>query len=150
MSASAWNEDRIARLKTLWTDGQSATQVARDLGNGITRNAVLGKVHRLRLSADRPTPAAQAVVRPASPPPRRDAGQAPLAEVATGGDPCAVTLLAVGRRQCRWPLGDPDAAGLNVCGRPVSRGVYCKPHGGMAYRPVRDTPETLERLARLN
>jgi len=45
----AWTEDRVERLKKLWGDGQSASQIAKELG-GVTRNAVIGKVHRLGLS----------------------------------------------------------------------------------------------------
>ena len=54
MTASAWTEDRVGRLKTLWHEGQTAEQIARDLANGITRCAVLGKVYRMGLSAGRP------------------------------------------------------------------------------------------------
>ena len=51
----AWTEDRVEMLKQLWTDGLSASQIARKMG-GVTRNAVIGKVHRLGLSG-RATPA---------------------------------------------------------------------------------------------
>src|SRR6476661_1571500 len=44
-----WNEERVELLKKLWTEGLSASQIAAELG-GITRNAVIGKVHRLGLS----------------------------------------------------------------------------------------------------
>ena len=46
MSQLGWSEDRVDRLKVLWADGLSASQVAKQLG-GVTRNAVIGKVHRL-------------------------------------------------------------------------------------------------------
>ncbi|WP_366558457.1 GcrA family cell cycle regulator [Phenylobacterium sp.] len=46
MSQLGWSEDRVERLKVLWADGLSGSQVAKQLG-GITRNAVIGKVHRL-------------------------------------------------------------------------------------------------------
>ena len=45
----AWTEDRVEKLKTMWTDGNSSSQIAKALG-GVTRNAVIGKVHRLGLS----------------------------------------------------------------------------------------------------
>ena len=45
----AWNDERVATLKKLWLDGLSASQIAKQLG-GVTRNAVIGKVHRLGLS----------------------------------------------------------------------------------------------------
>ena len=45
----AWTEDRVEKLKTMWTGGNSASQIAKALGD-VTRNAVIGKVHRLGLS----------------------------------------------------------------------------------------------------
>src|SRR5690606_27423994 len=45
----SWTDDRVEQLKTMWTEGQSASQIAKALG-GVTRNAVIGKVHRLGLS----------------------------------------------------------------------------------------------------
>ena len=46
----SWTEDRVELLKKLWTEGLSASQIAGRLGSGVTRNAVIGKVHRLNLS----------------------------------------------------------------------------------------------------
>ena len=46
----AWTEDRVAILTKLWMEGLSAAQIAVKLGEGVTRNAVIGKVHRLKLS----------------------------------------------------------------------------------------------------
>jgi GcrA cell cycle regulator len=44
-----WTDERVETLKTMWAEGKSASQIAKELG-GITRNAVIGKVHRLGLS----------------------------------------------------------------------------------------------------
>jgi GcrA cell cycle regulator len=44
-----WTDERVETLKRMWTEGQSASQIAKELG-GVTRNAVIGKVHRLGLS----------------------------------------------------------------------------------------------------
>src|SRR6516164_8441750 len=49
MTQVNWSEDRVEQLKNLWTEGLSASQIARALG-GVTRNAVIGKVHRLGLA----------------------------------------------------------------------------------------------------
>ncbi len=46
----AWTDDRVSVLKKLWMEGLSASQIAVELGEGVTRNAVIGKVHRLKLS----------------------------------------------------------------------------------------------------
>ncbi|MBI2260854.1 MAG: GcrA cell cycle regulator [Caulobacterales bacterium] len=154
MTASAWTEDRVGRLKTLWHEGQTAEQIARDLANGITRCAVLGKVYRMGLSAGRPTASAKAARRaPTTAPPSR--ARPPVSpRPCIGPEPMpekgVATLLSVRRHQCRWPLGDPLAASFSLCGREVAKGAYCASHAQIAYRPGRETPQSLERLARLN
>ena len=45
----SWTDERVETLKKMWSEGQSASQIAKELG-GVTRNAVIGKVHRLGLS----------------------------------------------------------------------------------------------------
>src|SRR2546430_17722184 len=54
-----WTDERVETLKKLWTDGLSASQIAAELG-GITRNAVIGKVHRLGLSGRAKSPSSAA------------------------------------------------------------------------------------------
>jgi GcrA cell cycle regulator len=49
MSEMSWTDERVETLKSMWSDGKSASQIAKELG-GVTRNAVIGKVHRLGLS----------------------------------------------------------------------------------------------------
>jgi len=67
----SWTDERVELLKKLWMDGLSASQIAGELGGGVTRNAVIGKVHRLKLSA-RAKPASSAPrPRPASRPSAR-------------------------------------------------------------------------------
>ncbi|MEM9755711.1 MAG: GcrA family cell cycle regulator [Pseudomonadota bacterium] len=67
----SWTDERVETLKRMWTEGQSASQIAKELG-GVTRNAVIGKVHRLGLSNRTGAPAGKA---------------APEAEVATAAAP---------------------------------------------------------------
>ena len=152
MTASAWTEDRIDRLKTLWLEGQTAEQIARDLANGITRSAVLGKVYRMGLSAERtaspprpgrPPRAARAPSERPAPAPRSSVEPEPSEEIGIA------TLLSVRRLECRWPLGDPREPAFALCGRGVARGAYCAWHAEIAYRPVRETPQALARLAGL-
>ena len=52
----SWTEERVERLSRLWLEGRSASQIAGELGEGVTRNAVIGKVHRLGLSGRDPAP----------------------------------------------------------------------------------------------
>jgi len=154
MSAT-WTDERVETLARLWKDGLSASQIARSLG-GVTRNAVIGKVHRLGLSG-RAAPSAPGARR-AKPkrerrlrimrvvPPVR--AQMPaagaLAPVPVEG---LASILTVRRGQCRWPIGEPGQEGFCVCGRRATRGAYCAPHGALAYRA---TPrDHLLKLARL-
>ncbi len=73
----SWTDERVELLKKMWSEGQSASQIAKELG-GVTRNAVIGKVHRLGLSnrAGSP-PAADAKPEPAKQPAKPKAAAAP-------------------------------------------------------------------------
>ena len=51
----AWTDERVEKLRELWDKGLSASQIAKELGEGVTRNAVIGKAHRMGL-ASRPSP----------------------------------------------------------------------------------------------
>ncbi len=56
----SWTDERVERLSTLWLEGRSASQIATELGEGVSRNAVIGKVHRLGLSGRATPPATEA------------------------------------------------------------------------------------------
>ncbi|MDB5473604.1 MAG: GcrA cell cycle regulator [Devosia sp.] len=74
--SAGWTDERVETLKKLWMEGLSASQIAGELGQGVTRNAVIGKVHRLKLSARAKPTNTAARARPAAPrpAPRRPAG----------------------------------------------------------------------------
>ena len=61
----AWTDEIVEQLKQHWIDGKSASQIAGLLGNGVTRNAVIGKVHRLGLAGRAKSPSSAASRRPA-------------------------------------------------------------------------------------
>lgn len=145
VARDTWTDDRVQTLSKLWREGQSASQIARDLGHGITRNAVIGKVHRLGLSgrsAPRLPGAGRADQRRerrgriprrlsaprALPPPAAPATDLPLPDIGLA------SVVSVRRGQCRWPMGDPLAEDFCLCGRPVERGAYCAAHGALAYK----------------
>ncbi len=99
----SWTDERVELLKKLWNEGHSASQIAKELG-GVTRNAVIGKVHRLGLSnrngpEPEPAPAAAAKPEPA-PAPSRPAS--PVVDLAQ-----AKAERAAGRPQ---PEAAPQAA----------------------------------------
>lgn len=145
MTASAWTPDRVERLKALWLEGRSADEIARALNGGLSRSAVLGKVHRLGLSAGRPARAGPATPRVKRLRERRAGPPAEVERPSVASSPPRGLreddlptgerdLLALRRDQCRWPYGEPET-GLSFCGRPVARGAFCRDHAEVAYRP---------------
>jgi len=145
-----WTDERVELLKKLWQDGLSASQIAKQLG-GVTRNAVIGKVHRLGLSG-RATPSKPARTVFKAPRPARPAAAAPsaprrLAEpVAHQAPPTPVryvdeapgsaTVLTLGAHMCKWPIGDPSLDSFTFCGRRSGEGPYCMEHSQVAYQPT--------------
>lgn len=140
MTQANWSDDRVEQLKTLWIEGLSASQIARTMG-GVTRNAVIGKVHRLGLAGragparvERPrVPSAPKVpsLRPQVPAvPVVEEDPLPLA------DGNFATVLTISDRMCRWPIGDPSASAFHFCGRaPKAGSPYCEAHARKAYQP---------------
>jgi GcrA cell cycle regulator len=139
MTQANWTDDRVDQLKSLWTEGLSASQIARALG-GVTRNAVIGKVHRLGL-AGRTTPARNERPRLPSAPrvnvrPRIPAPPIVEEEPLTLEDGNFATVLTITEHMCRWPIGDPADGEFHFCGRKTKPGSpYCEAHARMAYQP---------------
>lgn len=143
-----WTLEREETVKKLWLDGLSASQIAKQLG-GVTRNAVIGKVHRLGLSGraapSHPTRTAFKAPRPprpisAAPPRPRELAPTivtivpspkPIVEL-----PGTATVLTLSAHMCKWPIGDPASTDFTFCGRrSVDEGPYCVDHARMAYQP---------------
>ena len=151
----SWTDERVTTLKKLWLDGLSASQIAKQLG-GVTRNAVIGKVHRLGLSGraapSQPARPAFKAPRPARPAattmpsaPRRVVAAEPAALPAVAQQPSvpafraeepgSATVLTLGAHMCKWPIGEPSTDGFTFCGRRSSEGPYCGEHARIAYQP---------------
>jgi GcrA cell cycle regulator len=134
-----WTDERVEQLKSLWTEGLSASQIARVLG-GVTRNAVIGKVHRLGL-AGRASPSR--VERPRMPmvpkiSMRAHQPEPPVVEEdpITMDDGNFVTVLTISNSMCRWPIGDPSETEFHFCGhKPKTGSPYCEAHARKAYQP---------------
>ena len=160
-----WTDDRVELLKKLWADGLSASQIASRLG-GVTRNAVIGKVHRLGLAGRATTS------RSRTPRPRNRISHLPLrptrVQYRTHGNTALkpvfmpveqptvalavvptvlpeldapealrVHLLDLREHMCRWPIGDPQDDGFHFCGRQKATGIsYCDHHAMQAFQPV--------------
>ena len=132
----SWTDDRVELLKKLWKKGHSASQIAEELG-GVTRNAVIGKAHRLGLSS-RPSPVKKpaeakkkAKAAPAKPKKKKPAAAKPAPEA----EPEVVTILSLTERMCKWPVGHPGDDDFHFCGLKSMTGQpYCTYHAAMAYQ----------------
>src|SRR3954465_6555167 len=146
-----WTDERVELLKKLWQDGLSASQIAKQLG-GVTRNAVIGKVHRLGLSG-RATPSKPARTVFKAPRPARPVSVAPSAPPRISTEPVmreqptpiryveeapgTATVLTLGAHMCKWPIGDPALDTFTFCGRrSEEHGPYCHEHACVAYQPA--------------
>jgi GcrA cell cycle regulator len=172
----SWTDEIVEQLKHHWMEGKSASQIAGLLGHGLTRNAVIGKVHRLGLAgrarspgliSARPRPSATAAHRPAAP--RLAPAQRRITRGATAlaiapqaleeTEPEAfesvvvpmslrVTIVELKEAMCRWPLGDPASSEFRYCGSPAASGPYCAYHGSLAYQPAHERRRERDRLRR--
>ena len=161
-----WTDERVERLKQLWAEGLSASRIAAEIG-GVSRNAVIGKVHRLGLAGRAKAGEADGGVRPrkggsvdgaaAAPEAEEiimvpDRVEAAAKEVAGAAPPPApvreevvvplserVTIMELRESMCRWPLGDPTSPEFRFCGSRAITGLpYCPHHAQVAYQPVTD------------
>ena len=151
----SWTDDRVELLKKLWADGLSASQIAAELG-GITRNAVIGKVHRLGLSGRAKSPSSTSprprkarssshMLRVSRPSMRGNAALAydyehePEPELIEKLIPISQrrTLSELTEQTCRWPIGDPGSPEFFFCGgNTVTNLPYCAYHSRIAYQPM--------------
>ncbi|NMG41720.1 GcrA cell cycle regulator [Chelativorans sp. ZYF759] len=161
-----WTDERVELLKKLWAEGLSASQIATQLG-GVSRNAVIGKVHRLKLSgrgrnsASTPRPKKTATntgPRPAARTQRpvtttvgatalqaRFDAEPDVQARARPQDnvvipiPLKLKLVELGERTCKWPIGDPMHDDFAFCGVDVGEcGPYCSYHSRLAYQPANE------------
>ena len=154
-----WTDERVESLKKLWGEGLSASQIAAELG-GITRNAVIGKVHRLGLSGRAKSPSASAprprkarahthLMRVSRPIIRGNTALAHAYDFEQEQKPELVdnviplgqrrTILELTEDTCRWPIGDPGSTDFFFCGGQAGTGApYCSYHSRVAYQPAGD------------
>ncbi len=154
-----WSDNRTTRLRTLWTQGHTASIIAGEIG--VSRNAVLGKVHRLGLEsrtatlpqvrrAARRVPSANAKPRRPTPP-TASRFCIPAAALPPAGAPgkyrCLEDLPA---HACKWPIGDPKVAGFMFCGQDAGERSYCPGHAAIGVTGVKLRPlHTDRKLLRL-
>lgn len=147
----AWTEEMIENLKQMWKEGLTTNEIAKRLG--VSKNSIVGKVHRLNLKA-RPSPI------------KKKEDVAPIENLATKEEknkPSSKTIKKVSispvnisstketkknqclklteldNHTCRWPLGDPRDDNFCFCGKAVRGGqTYCEEHSAIAYvKPIK-------------
>jgi len=160
----SWTDERVELLKKLWAEGLSASQIAGRMG-GVTRNAVIGKVHRLGLSgratvSRSPRPRSRKTRQPTHPSQvtqfrtsgntalKPDVEISPDVDVEPEPQPIRevdippgerASILTLNEHTCRWPIGDPGAEDFYFCGRNPKSGMpYCEHHARIAYQPLQD------------
>ena len=138
----SWTDEKVGKLKELWAKGHTASQISEMLGD-TTRNAVIGKAHRLNLQARAPSkhkPAQQKqgerptkkVVQPMS---RKSRFQSILLDKNFEAEK-PTSLENLTEKTCKWPIGHPDEETFYFCGRkPEDKFVYCKLHVLYAFQP---------------
>jgi len=169
-----WTEQQIETLKKMWGNGYSANDIAKNLGGGVTRNAVIGKAHRLKLSAGaasaRPTVTAPSktagvvmttitkvskrrtsVLRSLPPISTNELPQrspilrdVSLRPIETARRSEGIPVTKAGERHCRWPIGDPRSPDFRFCG--------CETQEGLPYctHHARIAYQTVSRRSRAN
>jgi GcrA cell cycle regulator len=173
---SGWTDECVTYAGKLWADGHSAAHIAKqlrkDFGLSVSRSAVLGKLHRLKLSG-RQGASALGETRAAKPRhigrPRSIAPSAPRAVKIAGRGavfveatarrprvvvpiraelPGTATVLTIGRHQCKWPIGDPQDDDFTFCGVRTD-GTYCAEHHQRSHQAIpANRPQTGNELAR--
>ena len=159
--SSAWTDERVAIAMKMWQDGESASFIADTLGAGLSRNAVIGKIHRMglfsrdkgRKQGQRYYPDNQSQPRPRAPQgesartesPRVERQRLPSGALNPYLIPDAESDLAIPveqrktiqqltSRTCKWPVGDPGSVDFFFCGAEKEIDTpYCRSHCRRAY-----------------
>lgn len=147
-----WTDEAVEELKKMWDRGMTTGQIAKALN--VTKNSIIGKVHRLCLTA-RPSPikkvATKNGAKPSSPAKQNSTTKniklsnsanepAILKETLSNSsyslptEETNIPLVKLDNHTCRWPLGDPRDDDFCFCGKRVKTGqTYCEEHAAIAY-----------------
>jgi len=137
-----WTDDSVEKLRQLWAQGLTANEIAKKLG--VTKNAIVGKVHRLCLTA-RPSPIKSKEPEPAEIQESSSAAGDKVTESQIDDNPdkntsdakeelTNIKLVDLDSHTCRWPIGDPRDDDFCFCGKKVRSGqTYCDEHSMQAY-----------------
>jgi|TARA_B110000967_G_C18559562_1_gene399470 GcrA cell cycle regulator len=149
----SWTNEKVLKLKKLWTKGHTASEIAGMLGE-TTRNAVIGKAHRLNLEERAPSKAklnsGKNQINTSQPKLKGSASRKSkfnsilLDKNFERENP--TTLEHLTDQTCKWPSGHPDEENFYFCGRkPVDAFPYCKLHVLYAFQPKGQKEEVLNK-----
>jgi len=149
----SWNDEKVAKLKELWGKGNTASQIAEIIG-GVSRNAVIGKAHRLNLSAKIKTRVASS--NQAFENSRENKNLRPKRGRKSRFSSIMIEkdfepenpkqLEELDESLCKWPIGHPDEKSFYFCGRSSLKDFsYCKLHLLYAYQPKGKKEEAVDK-----
>ena len=149
----SWTEEKVLKLRELWTKGYTASQIAEMLGD-TSRNAVIGKAHRLNLEERAPSKSSN----------KSEKRHVPKTNSKNRGyvsrksrfkslmldknfepeNPTSLENLT--DQTCKWPTGHPDEENFYFCGRkPEKNFSYCKLHVLYAFQPKGQKDDVLDK-----
>jgi len=148
----SWTEEKVKKLKELWTKGHTASEIAGILGE-TTRNAVIGKAHRLDLEERAPSKAKSGLEKDTNKSQPKLKGSASRKSrfnsilLDKNFEPEKPTTLEnLTDQTCKWPSGHPDEENFYFCGRkPVDAFTYCKLHVLYAFQPKGQKEEVINK-----
>lgn len=144
----AWTDDRVEMLKSLWGDGLSASQIAGELGD-VTRNGVIGKLHRLGLTGNKKPGGSSSPRRSRKSRAKVGGGASKSLPVEELPEIDVIDLeipetqrrhsvLELDAHTCSWPVGDPLDPEFFFCGAAAIEGLpYCAAHQRRARVPIK-------------
>ncbi len=142
----AWTDEMVEKLTSMWLGGATTNEIAKELG--LSKNSVVGKVHRLNLSA-RPSPIkkkeekkvtkkTQTILKKDIEPKEKNVSTSAVQKTSekqnSSESKKCLRLNELDNHSCRWPIGDPKDENFCFCGKKVRTGqTYCDEHAAIAY-----------------